>query len=654
MTPKRPISELIGTTQPQHLLTVAGAQSLFAPIGASALDNVKQSELDAALTILNSMLGQKAALNHGHAIAEISGLQTALNGKQPLGNYSVVGHDHDYVYAPMSHTQPIGSVTGLQDALNDRQPINALLSSIAALLTAGNAGKVIAVNSAGTAFELASMQSAPATPLVPINTALPAISGTPSTGQTLTVSNGSWINSPTSYAYQWKRNGASLVGGQNQTWTVISGDEGTALSCTVTATNASGSTAATSTSVNATAPAQSGSFPTTVNSSLPNFRIELATAQTAYPPQFNIFDTVNLISGDRLWLRRTNDDAGLVSATYYSHLLTDADLNSAQPVTLTFAGLSTITSGTYRYVPFVERAGARSTGGLMVTHGPDDVKPVLSDPVVANGTTASGTIVGATSNEPGILYVVLTSTNTVPTALQVENAQDSTGAAALGKYQVVAANTPATVTITGGTSGATRYVFMMAKDATGNRSDVLPNGSVTFLANTSAWSPASVAPSGDAGNYTFSNNNRKLEQTSPSGPVTFTGSQARSSGKYWIEYTVNGERYSGPGLIDTVSGVIMNWERNSDDAGPGSPWGSGWQSDEPSVHKLRFEVDFDNDTVQAFKNGISAGTHAFPANFGTTLKPYSYVGYQTGGYVIINTGQDVPEGTVSAGFSPWG
>ena len=47
--------------------------------------------------------------------------------------------------------------------------------------------------------------SNPAAPLSPpVNAVAPAISGTPQQGQMLTVSNGSWTNSPSSYGYQWQ------------------------------------------------------------------------------------------------------------------------------------------------------------------------------------------------------------------------------------------------------------------------------------------------------------------------------------------------------------------------------------------------------------------------------------------------------------------
>jgi hypothetical protein len=37
----------------------------------------------------------------------------------------------------------------------------------------------------------------------PVNSALPVISGTAQEGQTLTTTNATWTQAPTSYAYQW-------------------------------------------------------------------------------------------------------------------------------------------------------------------------------------------------------------------------------------------------------------------------------------------------------------------------------------------------------------------------------------------------------------------------------------------------------------------
>jgi hypothetical protein len=86
----------------------------------------------------------------------------------------------------------------------------------------------------------------------PSNTAPPTISGTPQVGKTLTASNGTWTNSPTSYTYQWKRcntSGASCVNvanGTNKTYTLVGADAGHTMRVVVTATNADGSASATS------------------------------------------------------------------------------------------------------------------------------------------------------------------------------------------------------------------------------------------------------------------------------------------------------------------------------------------------------------------------------------------------------------------------
>jgi hypothetical protein len=78
--------------------------------------------------------------------------------------------------------------------------------------------------------------------LAPVNTARPAITGTPDIGETLTVSTGTWSNTPTSYTYQWKRDGSAIVGETANTYVIESVAGG--LSCEVTAINTAGSAVA--------------------------------------------------------------------------------------------------------------------------------------------------------------------------------------------------------------------------------------------------------------------------------------------------------------------------------------------------------------------------------------------------------------------------
>jgi len=108
----------------------------------------------------------------------------------------------------------------------------------------------------------------------PVNIVAPGISGTTTLGSVLTSTYGGWNNTPTSYTFQWKR-GATNIGTNATTYTLVAADSGAAITCVVTATNASGSTPATSNTitaqtytapVNTIAPVISGS--TTLGSTL--------------------------------------------------------------------------------------------------------------------------------------------------------------------------------------------------------------------------------------------------------------------------------------------------------------------------------------------------------------------------------------------------
>lgn len=74
----------------------------------------------------------------------------------------------------------------------------------------------------------------------PVNVDIPHVT---QAGNTLTCTQGNWNGTPTAYAYQWNV-GGSNVGTDADTYTVSAADNGATAICTVTATNAAGSTAA--------------------------------------------------------------------------------------------------------------------------------------------------------------------------------------------------------------------------------------------------------------------------------------------------------------------------------------------------------------------------------------------------------------------------
>ena len=100
-------------------------------------------------------------------------------------------------------------------------------------------GSVYAVSSAGRTDIIGASATAP------VNTVAPVVSGIGYVGDLLTTTNGTWTGSPTSYSYQWKR-GATNIGTNANTYTLVSADAGLNITCVVTATNATGSTNATS------------------------------------------------------------------------------------------------------------------------------------------------------------------------------------------------------------------------------------------------------------------------------------------------------------------------------------------------------------------------------------------------------------------------
>ena len=124
--------------------------------------------------------------------------------------------------------------------------------------------RVMALNSYGGAsansIPTSIVTGLPTTNPPPTNRSLPTISGTARQGQRLTASHGYWINSPTGYAYQWRRcdgagsNCTDVGGATSSTYTPVVADVDGTVRVTVTASNSYGSASATSDQTGSVAP----------------------------------------------------------------------------------------------------------------------------------------------------------------------------------------------------------------------------------------------------------------------------------------------------------------------------------------------------------------------------------------------------------------
>ena len=189
-----------------------------------------------------------------------------------------------------------------------RRVLPRLLAAAASIAALAAALTVVA----GTGF--AQSNTAAQANYAPTNTTKPAISGTAQAGQTLTASQGSWTSDTTAtFTYQWLacdaqgNNCANIANATNQTYAVQNADVGKTIRVTVTAKNASGSTAETSAQTGTVTAAGSGSgggSSTTVLAStiaLPNrlvidnvkFSPTRVDTRSSFTGRFHVSDTQN-------------------------------------------------------------------------------------------------------------------------------------------------------------------------------------------------------------------------------------------------------------------------------------------------------------------------------------------------------------------------
>jgi len=164
-------------------------------------------------------------------------------------------------------------------------------------LTPADAGEAVqcevtATNAGGSAAAVSGAGESAAVAAPPTNTAPPTLtpSGTVSVGETLTCSEDvlGWEGSPTSYKFQWLRNGVAISsseGGTASTYTLKggappTGDEGAAIQCEVTAVNAEGATGA----VSAQDVVSPSSTPPPTNTAAPEFYGPVVGSGECYSP----------------------------------------------------------------------------------------------------------------------------------------------------------------------------------------------------------------------------------------------------------------------------------------------------------------------------------------------------------------------------------
>ncbi|MGN6868180.1 MAG: Ig-like domain repeat protein [Solirubrobacteraceae bacterium] len=177
------------------------------------------------------------------------------------------------------NNNPTGFTYGWEDCNSagvSCTPIAGATSSSYTLQSSDVAHKILAqvtASNPGGQNSATSASVGPVLPAAPTIRTAPGITGTAQQSQTLTVSNGTWNNNPTKFAYAWQDcdssgNNCSTIGTNANSYTLQGTDVHRFVSVTVTASNSGGSTPVTTASVGPVlppAPANTGS-PTISNS----------------------------------------------------------------------------------------------------------------------------------------------------------------------------------------------------------------------------------------------------------------------------------------------------------------------------------------------------------------------------------------------------
>ena len=244
-----------------------------------------------------------------------------------------------------------------------------------------------------------------AVPPAPVNTVAPVISGTMVVGQTLTTTNGTWTNSPTSFTYKWYKGITAIVGATSSTYILVQADAGTttAIKCEVTAINLGGSTAADSNTLTTVYDADAQAFIT-------------AAVITVLVQKTAINELTIGLKADSLWtkMKAIYPFVGGTATTHKFNLKDPRDLNAAYRLSFlggwTHSSTGVLPNGTYGYADTFLVPNSVLT--LNNTH--------LSFYSRTQNTTLNGLDISSVSNTFGRFFGLTAYYNSLGTGLSVQ------------------------------------------------------------------------------------------------------------------------------------------------------------------------------------------------------------------------------------------
>ncbi len=278
-----------------------------------------------------------------------------------VSNGSWTNSPSSYSYQWQRCTSSCSPISGATSSSYTAQAAD-LGDTLKATVTASNNG------GSGSATSNPTTAVQPATTPPPANTVLPVISGSAQQGQTLTVSNGSWTNSPSSYSYQWQRCTSScspISGATSSSYTAQAADLGDTLKATVTASNNGGSGSATS---NPTTAVQPATTPPPGNTVLPVISGSAQQGQTLTVSNGSWTNSPSSYSYQ--WQRCTSSCSPISGATSSSYTAQAADLGDTLKATVTASnngGSGSATSNPTAAVQSAGSSGSNVAGQATVT-----------------------------------------------------------------------------------------------------------------------------------------------------------------------------------------------------------------------------------------------------------------------------------------------